>query len=201
MNDEKNNDKVIALDIGEVCLKIDTKKVLDYFNFSGIEDIRPQAWETFDLYECGKISTVEMCERLRKDLNLYDYDDERMMTGWNLSIGEELPMMAEIIAEITTLGYRFIYFSNTSSAHILQVYRRLSFANLITGGIFSFESGVMKPHCKIYEDFEVKYGKPICYLDDREENIIAGENRDWKSHLFTTPEKFREYFFAQIHQK
>ncbi len=199
MQDENKLNKVIALDIGEVCLKIDTKKVLEYFDFHGIEDIRPQAWETFDLYECGKISTKEMCSRLRDDLQLFDYNDNMMMTGWNLSIGSELPQMAEIITEITALGYHFVYFSNTSEAHLMEVYRRLSFANLISGGIFSFVSGVMKPHCKIYRDFEEQYGKPVFYLDDREENIIAGENHGWDSHLFSNPERFRTDFFARVH--
>ena len=192
-------DKVIALDIGEVCIRIDTQKVLDYFNFKGIDDIRPHAWETFDLYECGKITISEMCQRLRNELQLYDYDDERMIKGWNLSVGPEIPQMAEIVDELSSLGYRFVYFSNTSEAHIMQVYRKLSFANLVIGGIFSFDSGVMKPHCKIYQDFELKYGKPVFYLDDREENIIAGENRGWTSHLFKSPEAFRDDFFARVH--
>ena len=88
-------------------------------------------------------------------------------------------------------GYRLVFFSDTSSIHMLEVCRKLSFANLVTGGVFSFKVKARKPGAAMYEAFETRYGKPCFYVDDRPDNIQAGISRGWNSHQFVSAAAMR----------
>jgi HAD superfamily hydrolase (TIGR01509 family) len=85
-------------------------------------------------------------------------------------------------------------FSNTNDLAIEHIRRAFPFFANFDGYIFSYEIGAMKPTAKIYEALEAMSGKrgaDIVYLDDREENIVAGAARGWQTILQTEPEKSR----------
>jgi putative hydrolase of the HAD superfamily len=118
--------------------------------------------------------------------------DEVIRYGWNLMIGQDIPGIAKWIREMIADGYRFVYFSDTSQLHLLEVCRNFSVAHLIHGGIFSFDVRAKKPEAAMYEAFEAQYGKPDLYLDDRPANIAGGEKFGWNSQLFTSVETLQK---------
>ncbi len=95
------------------------------------------------------------------------------------------------MGEMVSAGFRFIYFSDTSSIHMSHFFRSNDFCHLVSGGVFSHEVGAKKPEAKMYETFERDYGKPWLYIDDRQCNIDAALERGWNARRFTSPDTLR----------
>jgi len=66
------------------------------------------------------------------------------------------------------------------------------FGHLVTGGVYSFSAGAMKPDPVIYEAFEREYGVPYAYFDDRAENVEGAKARGWNAFVYHSPEEFRQ---------
>lgn len=192
--------KVIALDIGNVCLEIRHERTLNYLGRSSIEEVPENFMIKIDLLERGLISNTGWLAEFQK-ITENKFTDDELIHAWNLSIGEPLEGMEALITEITEAGYKFVFFSDTSELHITRVYDSLPFAHLVSGRIFSYEVGAKKPENKMYEAFEKLYGKPCFYLDDKPENIEAGKKHGWKSHLFKNAGNFRKDFFLNSYSQ
>lgn len=186
--------KVIALDIGGVCVELQHAEAFRQLNYSPEIPPPPEFLAATAKLECGQIRAEEWLAVFHEATG-GKFTDEELLHAWNIIIGPTKRGMHEIVQTLVNEGYRFIYFSDTSEIHILSVYRKLSFANLISGGIFSFNTGAQKPDKRMYAEFERVYGKPCFYLDDRPSNVEAGRSHGWESHLFTTPEIFRKEFY------
>lgn len=150
-----------------------------------------------DRFEKGVISAEEWLAVFRK-VTSGRFTDKELASAYNLILGEEIPGMYDFLEQITKLGFRLIFFSDTSYLHINHIYRYLPLAVLVGGGIFSFETGFKKPESGMYEAFERTYGKPCFYTDDRADNIEAGLKRGWRSHRFISVELLRKEFFADF---
>ena len=179
--------KVVALDIGGVCLNVHSEEIEKIFESS----IPDEFTAVSHMLEKGIITKLEW-------LNIFQYltknrfSNHELQTAWAKVIGESIEGMPELAQELSDAGYKLVFFSDTSESHIQEVYRNLSFANLVTGAILSHEVGAKKPDKTMYEAFENKYGKPIFYTDDQDANVKAGQNIGWESHLFTSPENMRK---------
>ena len=182
--------KIVALDIGGVCINLHFDRCLDYFGHSIAEPIPEAVMKIFDQYERGLINETEWLESFRVHVRA-DLSDEDIRHGWNLIIGEDINGIAKWIREMIAVGYRFVYFSDTSQLHLLEVCRNFSAAHLIYGGIFSFDVNAKKPEVAMYEAFEVQYGRPDLYIDDRPDNIAGGKQFGWNSQQFTSVEELR----------
>jgi putative hydrolase of the HAD superfamily len=177
--------KIIALDIGGVCLNIRYDLCCNYFGFKSVKEVPNAFLLLAEKLETGRISETEWLARVH-DLSSEKYSDKEIFDGWNMMISDEMPGMAKLIQKMVNANYRLIYFSDTSTIHIREVYRKLSFANAVTGAIFSFNVGSRKPAPEMYTAFENSYGKPDFYIDDRIENIKGGKAYGWNSHQFTS---------------
>lgn len=179
--------KVIALDIGGVCIQLRHERTAAAMGIRSMADLPPLFLEACARLECGTIPEAEWLETCRRTMpqNRAMSDDE-IRAAFNAVVGEDVPGWAELAQRLADDGCRLVYFSNTSQLHALEVARRLSFAPLVTGAVYSYEAGCMKPDPRIYEIFEEKYGVPAFYFDDRAENIEAARKRGWNSRLFTT---------------
>lgn len=186
--------KVIALDLGNVCIQLHHDR---YFKELGTTpENLPQAFlQSCKELERGRISESEWLKHCRHNLpQVGNLTDDEIWEKFNIPIGTDMPGMAELARELVNNGFRLVLFSNTSQVHALEATRNMSFSPLISGAVYSFECGHMKPSAMIYEVFEEKYGIPAAYLDDRGENIDAAEKRGWNSHLFTDTPSARVFF-------
>ncbi len=184
--------KIVALDIGEVCISIHPERVIKelgvltgLLNSSRIKTLYTQL-------ERGGITPDEWLEEVHK-LTGGKYSKAELLAVWNTMLGDSLPGMAEAVAEAVRKGWRFIYFSNTNALHIAHFLRTNDFCHLVSGAVFSHEAEAVKPEARIYEIFEERYGVPALYFDDRQENIDAGKARGWNSVLFRSAQQIREY--------
>ncbi|QSH40785.1 hypothetical protein P0136_11460 [Lentisphaerota bacterium ZTH] len=183
--------KVVALDIGGVCMQLDPRQLLRTLGIRSLEEVTEEMWGISDLLETGKISEEEWI-KVVSGIAPGNPGADEIREAWNTMISHTTPGMPELARELVDAGYRLVYFSDTSTIHIREVSRKLSFAHLITGGIFSFEVGAKKPGPEMYQAFEEKFGRPCIYADDRLNNIESGTAKGWNSHLFTTTESFRK---------
>ena len=175
--------KIIALDIGNVCIKLRHDLALAPFGYKSIEDIPVEFLKTTDMMERGLLSEEDWLGVFRKCTGS-TLEDDRLRGIWNLIIGEEIEGMADVVRKAVAKDCRVIFFSDTSDLHITEVYRSLSFAHLVSGAVFSFREGAKKPESRMYEVFEKKYGKPCYYTDDMPQNIEAALKRGWNAGLF-----------------
>lgn len=184
-----SSEKIVALDIGGVCVSLHPEKIYKKLGASIL--IKPPAefMRCCNLFERGKISRDEWFSSFAT-LSGGKFQDQELWDIWNSMIGPSIPGMTDAVNSLISKDYRFVFFSNTSIIHMEQVSRMCDFAHLVTGGIFSYETGYMKPEQEIYEAFEKVYGIPYAYFDDRAENIDAALKRGWNAHVFKDAKTF-----------
>lgn len=187
--------KIIALDIGGVCLNLRFELCREYLGGAGAEEVPTQFLTASDQYERGLISEQEWLEVFRS-VTEGRFSDDELRHAWNLIIGDAIEGMPELVNEIVNAGFRAVFFSDTSELHLMHIYRNLPFVHLVSGGVFSFKTGAKKPEDKIYELFEAAYGRPYIYTDDKEENVAAGTRHGWNSHKFVSAAAFRKELSA-----
>ncbi|NMA43592.1 MAG: hypothetical protein GX946_09460 [Oligosphaeraceae bacterium] len=182
--------KVIALDIGGVCIQLRHKQFMHELNLPEWPD---EVIKLNHEFECGRLTPEQWLQQNRKLLpQMSGISDQRFWTMFRAIIGPDQPGMAELCGQWREKGYELLFFSNTSSVHADEVWRKISFAQHISGGIYSYECGVMKPDPGIYEEFENKYGKPVLYLDDLPANVEQGLKMGWNAKLFEGTETLQK---------
>lgn len=190
MTTENNESKIIALDIGGVCLNLRHDAAFKHFGIMP-DDLTPEFITTAGMYERGIVGTDKFVNAVSVMLN-NAMTEEEIIYGWNLIIGDEIEGMPELLKELTDAGYRLVFFSNTNESHILDMYRRLPFTRFVSGAVYSYEAGLVKPDEAMYDAFEKSYGRPFLYIDDLEENIAAGLRKGWNSVRFTGVDDLRK---------
>lgn len=183
--------KVIALDIGGVCINLHYEEALKTLGIMSFEDIPVEFTAVTNMLERGIITPVEWSNVILY-LSENRFSEQELRTAWSMIIGQAIEGMPELARELVDAGCKLVLFSDTSEIHMQEVYRNLSFANLVTGSICSYDVGFKKPDDAMYEAFENKYGKPIFYTDDKSNNIEAGQKKGWNSHLFSSSENMRK---------
>lgn len=187
-------EKIVALDIGGVCISLHPGRILRALGLSPLLKPPARFLEACTLLETGRMSNEEWF-RIFSEYTGGRFRMEELAEIWNSMIGPDIPGMADAVRSLLARGgYRFVFFSNTSAMHLMQVLRMCSFCHLVTGGVFSYEAGAMKPDPGMYEAFEKAYGVPCLYFDDREENVEAARRRGWSARVFTSAESFLACF-------
>ena len=180
--------KIIALDIGNVCFSIDKNAWLDKLHISPDNiALRKELTDKKNKLEVGIISEDVFLTKLN-DLTGKSFSKNELIAIYCSIIADEIFGMNDLISDLVNSGYKIMFFSDTSSIHLNYVYSKLSFAHLILGGVFSFKVGAFKPDIKMFNEFERRYGKPAIYIDDLEKNCIAAEKIGWNAHCFTSTE-------------
>lgn len=189
--------KIIAFDIGNVCLKINVEKCLAALELEMDTWLPPKLLAATDAMEKGKISESEWLATFSKSTN-GAFSEKVLKNAYNEIIGEEIRETCEFAEMAAASGYRLVFFSDTSEIHLDHVFAKLSFAHLVTGGVYSFEVGSKKPDTAIFAEFEKRYGIPSLYLDDKQENINAGVVRGWPSLKFESGKMSAEELYVMI---
>jgi glucose-1-phosphatase len=143
-------------------------------------------------YETGLITRHEFFEEVRRTTGFRGDLDE--FGKFFADIFTPIPPMIKLHAELRRRGFQTYIFSNTNDLAIEHVRQNFPFFKHFDDYIFSYEVGAMKPDAKIYEAMEKlcgRSGADLIYIDDRPENIEAGNLRGWRTILHETPEKTR----------
>lgn len=179
--------KLLALDIGKVCILLQEEMAMAAMNWKSMGDIPPVLMAEVEKLECGKVDHNDFFATVS---TLLGRGSEQDLRSWfNLVVGNEMPGMAKALKAMAE-EWDFVFLSDISYPHLQEAKKRLSFFDQAKGGIYSFEVGCRKPEAGMYLAFEEKYGKPDLYVDDRQCNIDAAEKLGWHSAIFTDINKF-----------
>lgn len=186
--------KLVALDIGNVCVSIHFAPFMQCFGIRDMLSIPAQFIKLDRQFEVGELSTEEWLNRF-DELTAHRFTKARLLEIWNSIVGPSLPGMEDAIRRAVKRGWRFVFFSNTSKPHMDKFLSENEFCHLVTGAVFSYDAHALKPDAKIYEVFERDYGIPEFYFDDSATNIAAGSARGWNSVQFRSPDQLNELLY------
>ena len=102
--------------------------------------------------------------------------------------------MVQLPAELRAKGLPTYLFSNTNDLAIRHIRARFPFIHNFEGCFLSYEHKLMKPDVRFYRIVEGQTGRTgaeLLYLDDRPENVAAGDALGWQTILHRSPEETR----------
>lgn len=141
-------------------------------------------------FETNQLSTEEFFAALKSTTgfagNLEEFSDIFC------DVFSPIEPMISVHAELRERGVPTYIFSNTNFLQIGHIRRQFGFFQNFDGYILSCEHGVMKPDHRLYEVVERitgRRGGEILYVDDRLENVVAGQERGWRAIHFTNPDE------------
>ncbi len=175
--------KILALDLGKVCVHFDTGNCLRALGLRSIEEVPRSFLAACAAFEMGRIDEKTWLSVFRYE-TAKAYSDDQLRHAYASIIEDDIPGMPELARFAVDAGCRIVAISDTSPLHLDEMRLRISFSHLITGGVYSFEVGEVKPHQKMFEAFESRYGAPILYADDLVQNIDGARARGWNAHHF-----------------
>ncbi len=143
-------------------------------------------------YESGQLTRQQFYEAIRSAIGFQGSLGE--FGSYFADIFTEMPAMIALHAELRQRGFKTYIFSNTNDLAIEHIRQKFPFFAEFDGYLFSYEVGGIKPHSEIYaamESMTGKCGADLIYIDDRLENIEAGQARGWRAILHESPEKTR----------
>ena len=178
--------KILALDIGNVCVKI------DFGNFARTLNIPAMPEAVKDLQrdlECGRITDEAFVYCASNACNC---DPQSFLKAFNSILIEAVPGMNELISSLDKYGFEARFFSDISQTHLIRTYKLFPAADNVPDGMFSFVAGAQKPDEAMFEAFEDEFGRPALYVDDRAELIAAAKKRNWNAIQFTTADALKQ---------
>ena len=184
--------KLLALDIGNVCVKIDFR---NFARALGLQEIPPALIDLQRDLECGRVSD----EAFIYAVSQYSHrTPEYAMDAFNSILIEAVPGMTELIAELDQYGFEARFFSDISLTHLCRTFKLFDSAAFVPDGMYSFVSGAQKPAPEMFAAFEEKFGIPDLYTDDRAELIDAALKRNWNAVQFTSAENLKQALLKQL---
>jgi putative hydrolase of the HAD superfamily len=145
-----------------------------------------------DAYETGTSTDSAFIAEAIKATDFTGSQD-KFIRIW-CDIFTENKQMTELIRSLAGQGHNLYLLSNTNRLHLDYLKRTYPAFAYFSGGIFSHEVGVMKPHEAIYRSALEKFSltaEETLYIDDLPENINAGRLLNLKCHQYS-PRKHQE---------
>lgn len=135
-------------------------------------------------YECGRIDRNAFLDVVRPEFSDAG-PPEDFVRIWQEIFDENLPMTA--LARHLAKSMPVFLISNIGDIHLEFIRREYSVFEIFSDGIYSFESGMMKPDPRVFDlavtKFDVDPASTI-YFDDMAENCAAAADRGFLAHHY-----------------
>lgn len=176
-----NRPLLLALDIGNVCVRIDHRNCVRGLGLSAIpQNLGRLATD----YECGRLTEPEFFAAMFRELG-GRYPEAEIVAAFNSILIEPVPGMIELVNTFPARNVRAVFFSDISPTHLARTRELFPAAATVPDGVYSFDCGAQKPSPRMRERFETRFGRPDLYVDDREELIRDAEAHHWHAMRFT----------------
>ncbi len=196
---------VLALDLGDVCVRVELPALLEMMGFASMAEFSAfdhdgkvfgLCWEV----QSGRVTPEQFLEEFGRRLPVPQSPAATLET-WNSLLGAEIPGVAEVVAEAIAAKLELVFISNICPFHYQVVCDRLSFVKAATGAVLSYQVGARKPDPPMFAALERDYcdGKPpLLYADDGPDNIAAAQTRNWPVYHFGDVAGLRARLHAQL---
>ena len=185
--------KILALDIGNVCVKIDPQNCAEALGLTVLPEAIRGLCRDFEWGKAGEEDAV-----FARAVEILDnrFSAEKIKEAFNTILIEAVPGMSELVSSLPEMGVEAFFFSDISVTHLARTKELFPAFACVKGGVFSFETGAWKPAETMFETFESRYGKPDLYVDDRKELIEAAQKHGWNAAVFAGAEDLRKKLTA-----
>ena len=175
--------KLLALDIGGVCLRLTPQRVFQSMNLD--PDNLPDGYEkAYHDYSIGKIGSWQFAKDLQAIVG-QSMTVAQIHDAWMKFLDTEDLNTTRLLEALWDRGWHIVFFSDTQPWHIEGLRDILSYSKRIPDAIYSCDVGAEKPSDAMFTAFEERYGRPDLYLDDRLCNIEGGLRHGWNAVQFT----------------
>ena len=181
------NKLLLALDIGNVCIRINHLNCAGYFGYDAIPE---KLAEVALKYECGKCSENGFFAEIHSLLE-GRFAPEQIREAFDSILIEPVPGMVELVNSFPELGVQAVFFSDISPTHLRRTREIFPAARHVPEGIYSFAAGALKPSKEMFDAFEKKFGRPDLYVDDRAELIAGAKEYGWHAVIFSSAEQLK----------
>jgi len=188
--DTKSGSKAIdfLFDIGNVIVHVDFISSLKKLIPEGIDEpeIRlNRLLERKDEFEAGRLSHEEYFPWAAQTIGFAGQLEE-FMKAW-VDIFSPNQEMWHTIESLHRAGHRLILFSNINEPHIDFLQSQHPIFKCFTGGIYSYQTGHIKPEDEIYQlaikEYELAPER-TAYIDDLPANIEGGKKAGLICHQY-----------------
>ena len=175
-------------DIGNVIVGVDFIPSLKRLMPEGTDDIDGRldtVIERKDEFEAGRITAEDYFPWAAETLN-FTGSQETFIQAWKDIFFPNAPMWDNIEA-LHNAGHRLILFSNIHSVHRDFLFENYPVFKYFTGGVFSYQTGHIKPEAEIYQIAVDQYQltpEATGYIDDLPANIEGGKKADFLCHQY-----------------
>lgn len=153
-------------------------------------------WEWNNQTDMGK-SFAEAVEEKIAEHPEWEKEIRMYWERWEEMIGGEVPGMKEWIGELKREGYKLYGLSNWSHETFPLVKDKYEVFRQLDGIVMSGHELVAKPNRQIYERLLERYGlkaEECVFIDDRKENVEAGEKVGIRGIVFENCEQAKDVF-------
>ncbi|MCP5536339.1 MAG: HAD family phosphatase [Akkermansiaceae bacterium] len=191
-------------DIGNVIVGVDFLPALKRLIPSGTENVDARLHallERKDEFEAGRVAADEYFPWAAEVLG-FAGSHQQFIDAW-LDIFSPNPPMWECIESLHQEGHRLILFSNINNPHKEYLMENYPVFQCFTGGVFSYQTGHIKPEADIYQLAIKQYGLTpgkTGYIDDLPANIAGGKNAGFLCHEYRADrhDRFLQWLSTQI---
>jgi HAD superfamily hydrolase (TIGR01509 family) len=181
--------EVVVFDLGKVLLHFDYSIAVSKLRqmcrvpFEEIVRLLDQS-PLLHQYECNQVSTAQFFQSIR-DLSGFSGNFSQFQEIFG-DIFSPVDEMIQLNRRLRAFSIPTIIFSNTNEMAVQHIRRAYPFFAEFDDYVLSCEHGVMKPDLRLYEVLESRTGRSgdqLLYIDDRPENVAAGETMGWLTIL------------------
>ena len=159
-------------------------------------------WEWNNQTDLGKSFAESVAEKVA-EYPEWETEIRMYWERWEDMLNGEVPGMKEWICELKNAGYKVYGLSNWSHETFPMVKDKYEAFSMMDGIVMSGEELIAKPDLRIYKILLERYGlkaEECVFIDDRKENIIAGEQVGIRGIIFEGCEQAKQAFHV-LNQK
>lgn len=190
--------KNIVFDIGNVLLNFNPREYMKTLQFNdetidAMDTIlfKNQLWVEADR---GTFSIRDLVEILVKENPHYEKEIRKLLSENWVKIHTRKEDSIDFLKALKNQGFKIYLLSNCSKeAH--DFIMQYDFAQLIDGGIYSYELNICKPEKEIYEKLIEKFNiKPqeSIFIDDSQINVEVSRELDFHGVVFTQLDEVKQ---------
>ena len=152
--------------------------------------------ERKDEFEAGRVSGEEYFPWAAKTLG-FQGSSKEFKEAWVDIFAPNTPMWQDI-ESLHNAGHRLILFSNINNPHRDFLFKNYPVFECFTGGVFSYQTGHIKPEAEIYQIAIKQYQlipEKTAYVDDLPANIQGGKEAGFICHTYRADQhaKFQQW--------